>query len=386
MSPMIEIRNLVKNYDVKKQTRNAVNEVSLSIAEGEMVTLLGPSGCGKTTTLRMIAGLEKPTGGEIVLDGEVVYSGAKKILIPVNKRAIGMVFQSYAIWPHMSVFNNVAFPLKMMKHLKLTKAQIKEKTEQALATVGLSDFTHRQGTDLSGGQQQRVALARALVKEPKILLLDEPLSNLDAKMRERMREEIRELQERLKITSVYVTHDQSEALAISDRIIVMNEGEIVEIGEPQRIYKKPQHPFTANFIGISNTLEGSVANVMAGGAVEVSTEAGSLRCRTDEPFHIGEKAMLFIRPESLQLRADPNPATAWKGRIVSATYQGECWDYVIEVNGTKLRLKEFENKDSLHRGDEVYVEPVFAEVVIRKIADSEGAGLRHAESDAKKIV
>jgi iron(III) transport system ATP-binding protein len=232
---MITIRGLFKRYPGRDITRNAVNGISFKVPDGQLFTLLGPSGCGKTTTLRMIAGLERPDAGEITIGDKHVYDAKQHIAVPANKRPIGMVFQSYAVWPHMTVFENVSFPLTVGKN-KPAKDVVREKTERALELVGLTEYASRPATALSGGQQQRVALARALVREPEILLLDEPLSNLDAQLRERMREEIREVQQKLGITAVYVTHDQNEALAISDCIMLMEHGQIVELGEPQQIY------------------------------------------------------------------------------------------------------------------------------------------------------
>src|SRR5579885_3417366 len=217
---MITVRGLVKRFETKEATRNVVNGLEFEIPEGKLFTLLGPSGCGKTTTLRMIAGLERPSDGEILLDGKVVYSRSQNVFVPANKRPIGMVFQSYAIWPHMTVFENVAFPLRVSKQ-RIPRSEISRRVEEALALVQLAGYGGRMATQLSGGQQQRLALARALVREPKLLLLDEPLSNLDAKLREHMRAELREIQRRLGVTTIYVTHDQAEAMALRNRIALM---------------------------------------------------------------------------------------------------------------------------------------------------------------------
>src|SRR5579875_3447206 len=246
---MIGIRNLTMTYRTAAGEHQAVKGVSLEIKQGQFYTLLGPSGCGKTTILRCVAGLEHPDGGEIQIGGRTVYSGDNRTWVPPHDRNIGMVFQSYAIWPHMTVFENVAFPLTVSGRLE--RKAIERKTMEVLELVGLADTAKRSATALSGGQQQRVALARALVREPRVLLLDEPLSNLDAQLRERMRGEIREVQQKLGITAVYVTHDQSEALAISDLVMLMNQGNIVEMGQPQQIYRFPRAEFTANFIGVA---------------------------------------------------------------------------------------------------------------------------------------
>ncbi len=244
--PMIEVRGLEVRYgDVP-----AVNGVSFGVGRGELLTLLGPSGCGKTTTLRAIAGLEQPCGGSIALDGTVVYSAAARRNVATEKRGVSMVFQSYAIWPHMNVFENVAYGLRVRK---LPRAEVEGKVQHALDLVQMQDYAARPASKLSGGQQQRVAVARAIAFSPAIVLFDEPLSNLDAKLRAEMRVELRALQNRLSFTSVYVTHDQEEALTISDRVIVMNAGRIEQIGSPQDICDRPRNRFVADFVGSANS-------------------------------------------------------------------------------------------------------------------------------------
>ena len=248
----IEVKDLVVRYagDVI-----AVNGVGFTVGQGEHVTLLGPSGCGKTTTLRAIAGLEPPSGGSITVDGRTMYSAAQRINVPAEGRGVSMVFQSYAVWPHMSVFDNVAYGLKVRKQ---SKTEIAQAVDKALGLVQMRHLADRPSSKLSGGQQQRVALARAIAFSPTVVLFDEPLSNLDAKLRAEMRVELRELQSRLGITSVYVTHDQEEALAISDRVIVMNVGVIEQIGTPTEIYNRPRNRFVADFVGSANLIKGRV--------------------------------------------------------------------------------------------------------------------------------
>ena len=248
----IEIRNLFKRF----KEVVAINRIQLEIDQGEMLTLLGPSGCGKTTTLRCVAGLERPEEGDIVIDGKPMLS---KGFVPPSRRGIGMVFQNYAVWPHMKVYNNVVYGLKIQR---MSRQQINEKARKVLDLVGLSGLEDRYPAQLSGGQQQRVALARALVGNPKVLLLDEPLSNLDAKLREELRFEIKSLVRRMDITSVYVTHDQAEAMVISDRIAVMNSGNVVQLGTPQEIYAKPANRFVADFIGTMNFMPAEVVKVL----------------------------------------------------------------------------------------------------------------------------
>ena len=266
----IEIEDLVVRYgDV-----TAVNGINLSIRRGEHLTLLGPSGCGKTTTLRAIAGLEHPAVGEIRIDGKPVYSSRRRINVPTEKRGLSMVFQSYAIWPHMTVFDNVAYGLRVRR---MGKKEIEEKVHWALGLVRMTDFARRSAAKLSGGQQQRVALARSFAFSPTVLLFDEPLSNLDAKLRAQMRLEIKDLQHQIGITSVYVTHDQEEALAISDRVVVMNVGVIEQIGTPADIYDTPRNAFIADFIGAANLISGrSRPDAGGDGLIALETPAGKL--------------------------------------------------------------------------------------------------------------
>ncbi|HEY3167131.1 MAG TPA: ABC transporter ATP-binding protein, partial [Candidatus Binatia bacterium] len=253
----LEVRNLVKIFG--KLT--AVDNVSFKVEQGEVVTLLGPSGCGKTTTLRMVAGFEKPNAGEVEIAGRVVVATNRRINVPPEKRDIGMVFQSYAIWPHMTVFENVAFPLNVRR---ANRQEIKRRVEETLELVGLANFSDRPAILLSGGQQQRVSLARALVYSPSILLLDEPLSNLDAKLREQMRIEIKRLQQQLGFTVLFVTHDQIEAMSLSTRIALMNQGRIEQIGAPQDVYEHPQTPFVEDFLGRSLRFRGKIIDKRQG--------------------------------------------------------------------------------------------------------------------------
>jgi iron(III) transport system ATP-binding protein len=294
----------------------AVREVSFRVAAGRLVTLLGPSGCGKTTTLRMIAGLELPTGGRILIGGQDVTA------LPATARDVAMVFQSYALFPHMSVIENVAYGLTVSG---MRKSDAHGRAEEALALVGLKGYGARLPSELSGGQQQRVAVARAVVLEPQVLLFDEPLSNLDAKLRRRVREEIRELQQKLGITSVYVTHDQEEALAISDCVIVMNNAVIAQEGTPRELYEAPADRFVADFIGDANIVEAEIARI-DGEFAEVRLGPASLRLP-----HRGlgpGRALLAIRPESILVRRDPLP-TRIEGHVVKASYLGSHVEYRV---------------------------------------------------------
>src|SRR5688572_4752634 len=257
---MLSVSGLFTEYATPKgEPVKAAEDVTFTVPEGRLFTLLGPSGCGKTTTLRSIAGLERPRTGEISVAGKVVYSSSKRVFVAPNRRGFGMVFQSYAIWPHMNVFQNVAFPLEVGDR-RYSRGQVRESVMRVLSAVQLDHLADREATKLSGGQQQRLALARALVMEPALLLLDEPLSNLDAKLREKMRFELKRLQRELRITTVYVTHDQSEALALSHQIAVMHEGRIQQIGTPREVYESPANPFVADFVGNSNFIEGYVVS------------------------------------------------------------------------------------------------------------------------------
>src|ERR1043166_4177002 len=295
--PHIEVENLEIHYG----TVPAVRGVSFSVQPGEQLTLLGPSCCGKTTTLRAIAGLERPSAGEIRIGGASVYSSAQGVNIPAEKRGLSMVFQSYAIWPHMSVFENVAYGLRVRRE---SKAAIAEKVARALGMVQMSAFAERGASQLSGGQQQRVALARAFVFQPQVLLFDEPLSNLDAKLRGDMRIELRELQHRLGVTSVYVTHDLEEALAMSDRIVVMRDGLIAQIGSPSDIYNLPRNAFVADFVGSANLIRGRLRpDLAADGRAALETSGGQIVYGVTHGRPLGPEPTFCVRTVHLRLSA-----------------------------------------------------------------------------------
>ena len=364
---MITVKGLEKRFEGKDVRRAAVSGLDFTIPEGKLFTLLGPSGCGKTTTLRMLAGLERPTAGRIEIAGQVVYDAASATFVPANKRPIGMVFQSYAIWPHMSVLENVAFPLTVGAG-KVPRAEVAARATRALDSVGLGELAKRPATALSGGQQQRVALARALVREPRVLLLDEPLSNLDAQLREQMRSEIRAVQQELGITAVYVTHDQGEALAISDLIMLMDHGSIVETGEPQQIYRRPRAEFTANFIGVANALDGTIRDV-SGGTLLVETAQGIIRAPKAGDAGPGDAVRVFIRPENFTLSRHRHEPGDWEGPVRFSIYQGDCWDYHVDVNGTDVRVRVHKERVGLGHGDLVHLVPDGAEAVVMRTRD-----------------
>jgi iron(III) transport system ATP-binding protein len=317
----------------------ATHDVSFEVPDGKLFTLLGPSGCGKTTTLRSIAGLEAPKSGEISLHGKVVFSSAERISIPPNRRNFGMVFQSYAIWPHMSVYQNAAFPLEVRRH-KPDRTKIADKVMRVLRAVALDDVAERAATKLSGGQQQRLALARALVMEPRLLLLDEPLSNLDAKLRERMRFELKRMQRELAITTVYVTHDQSEALALSHEIAVMNEGRIVQVGSPREIYERPCNRFVADFVGTANFINAQVIEEAKDGRCRVGTPVGALHARCLDPLRRNEAVIVSVRPEDVELSEQrPEGAdldTVCVGIVHTKAFLGEHLDFQVKIGDLVL--------------------------------------------------
>jgi iron(III) transport system ATP-binding protein len=342
---VLTIRNLVKTYGAARAEKHkrvrAVDGISFDVREGELFTLLGPSGCGKTTTLRSIAGLETPDDGEIAVGGRVLFSAEKGVRVPANERGLGMVFQSYAIWPHMNVHDNVAFPLRVLpRRRRPPKAQLKERVERSLTVVHLDHLADRQATDLSGGQQQRLALARALVLEPPLLLLDEPLSNLDAKLREEMRFELKRLQRDLGITGIYVTHDQVEALAMSNRVAVMRDGRIEQVGPPREVYERPQSRFVADFIGASNFIDGTIES-REGESYVVTTEAGVLRISSDKEFAAGAAVVVAARPEHIELSTGLNGSepNVWRGRVEARAFLGEVVDHVVSVGARELRAR-----------------------------------------------
>jgi iron(III) transport system ATP-binding protein len=339
-------------------TVNAVDDITIGIGTGKLITLLGPSGCGKTTTLRCLAGLERPDAGKIVIADQTVCDTASGVFIPPSDRGIGMVFQSYAIWPHMTVFENVAFPLRVARDRKYSAAEIKDKVVRALDMVRMSGYETRPATQLSGGQQQRLAFARGLVREPKILLLDEPLSNLDAKLREQMRVELKQLQKRLGITTVYVTHDQSEALALSDEIVVFNFGKIIQRGTPQEIYRQPKSQFVADFIGSANFLKGKVQEVRTAEHIAiVETRHGPFRCIFGQTVTAGQDVLVSARPEDFTLSDKPfgDGLNSLTGKVLHRVFLGEVVDYLIDAGDAEIRVRtkpeaEFPIGQSVHVG------------------------------------
>lgn len=338
----LAVARLVKRFPGGGRRRApvlAVNDVSFHVDEGEILTLLGPSGCGKTTTLRCIAGLETPDAGRIEVARRVVFAPDAGIDVPAHRRGLGMVVQSYALWPHMDVFNNVAFPLLVMpRSARPSKREVRRRVERALAVVRLDELAHRRPTELSGGQQQRLALARAIVTEPPLLLLDEPLSNLDSRLRDDMRFELKRLQRELGVTTVIVTHDQQEALSLSTTVAVMRDGAIVQIGPPTTIYETPQTRFVADFVGAANMMDG-VAERVSDGAVVVKTAEGLLSGRPSGPVEAGDAVHVVIRPEQVRMEAASGAPAPLVGIVAEVAYLGESVDHVVTLASTTLRVR-----------------------------------------------
>jgi iron(III) transport system ATP-binding protein len=348
----ISIKGLTRNYYSEGRQIKALDNVDLTIPANEIFTLLGPSGCGKTTLLRCVVGLETPDSGEIRIGDQLVWSSRENIFVPPEKRGLGMVFQTYAIWPHMTVFDNVAYPLQTRN---MPKEQIRSKVGKALEFVQLSGFERRPATKLSGGQQQRVALARALVAEPKVILFDEPLSNLDAKLREETRKELRRFLSELKITAVYVTHDRIEALALSDHVAVMRAGRIIEIGSPKKIYFNSDHRFVADFIGRANLIKGRVARAEGEHAV-FDSDIGQITGMNSQAIAPGQEAMLCIRPEFMKLASTEGEKAknVFRGKVETLLFVGEAYEGEIRI-GQTLLTATIEPTEDINEGDEIFV-------------------------------
>lgn len=348
----VRIEKLIKRFG----NVAAVDGVDITIPEGKIVTLLGPSGCGKTTTLRCLAGFEHADEGKIWIGDRLIFDSKQNINIAPQNRAMGMVFQSYAVWPHMSVFENIAFPLRIRK---ISRSKVNEQVNRAMHMVGIEELKNRLPSEISGGQQQRVAFARAIVYDPAVLLLDEPLSNLDAKLRERMRFEILELQRKIGITTVYVTHDQEEAMVLSDEVLVMDFGKVIQRGDPEDIYFEPHNEFVADFIGKINFLHGVVLSRREGGSIVNIQEEGFQSeihtTRTD--YAEGQKVLASVRPENIILYPDKpqEEVNTWPARLVRKNFLGGLFDMVVEIKGKELRCRTpFRVKSTI--GSDVYIQ------------------------------
>ena len=353
----IEIQGLKKSFATRRGSVSAIDRMDLMIRENEFMCLLGPSGCGKTTMLRCLAGLERPDAGRIVVGNEVVFDSERRQYVPTEKRGLGMVFQSYAIWPHMSVFENVAFPLRRGSRRKIISAdEVRERVRKILEVVDCSALENRSPGELSGGQQQRVALARALVYSPKILLFDEPLSNLDAKLRERMRSELRMIQEQVGFTAVYVTHDQEEALTMSDRIVVMAAGRIRQIGTPNEVYERPVDGFVADFLGAANVL--SVTSNPSATSDVADTDLGQVwfGSRSEMVEEAGAALEVVVRPERVELvdYEGHGGRNMYCGVVAASAYHGDAMSYTVAVNGVQLRVVDRSERRA-RIGEDVWV-------------------------------
>jgi iron(III) transport system ATP-binding protein len=354
----MRLKDLWKTYPGSSQP--AVQDLSLDVHDGEIVTLLGPSGCGKTTTLRMAAGLEVPDAGDIFFGDSAVVTTSRRLFLPPNKRNVGMVFQSYAIWPHMTVAENVAFPLKARK---FSRKEIKERVRHALELVGMSGFDDRPGPLLSGGQQQRVAFARALATEPRVLLLDEPFSNLDAKLREQMRMQVKLLQKRLNIAMLFVTHDQIEALSLSNRIALMNFGIVQQQGDPRLLYEQPVNEFVRDFVGKTLLFKGTVQTSNPSGQIAIGL-AGAQDCvifgRAYNPGGIkaGKSVYVGVRPEDVEILpalSSHAPSGMIGGTAQAALFVGERIEYQIDVDGQGGIVIYGDRHNAIEEGSKVWL-------------------------------
>ena len=348
--PRVVVRNLTKVFRTRRGEHVALDNVSLAVAPGEALVLLGPSGCGKTTLLRSVAGLERPDDGEIVVHGEVVFSAREKIFRPPEKRRLSMVFQSYALWPHMNVAENISYPLR---NLGVAGGEIPGRVAQVLELIGLATYGSAFPGQLSGGQQQRVALARAIVANEGLVLFDEPLSNLDAKVRERLRLELMLLQKKFSFSSLYVTHDQSEAMALADRVAVMDMGKISQVGSPEAIYLRPASRYVANFVGSTNEVEGIVVGT-EGPHVVADTGLGRLRGRAEAPAVPGQKAAILFRPQHCRVEAASPADNVISGEVERTMFLGTQVDCIVRVADIPLVVALAEGV-AVARGDKISI-------------------------------
>ncbi|MBA3367037.1 MAG: ABC transporter ATP-binding protein [Actinobacteria bacterium] len=333
--PEIHVRNIVKEFGDQR----ALDDVSFDVAEGELFTLLGPSGCGKSTTLMSIAGFQHPEAGRIAVGDDTFFDAVAKIAVPAEQRNLGIVFQSYAVWPHLTVFGNLAFPLKVRK---LRRDAIRARVRQVLELVEMLPYEQRYPHQLSGGQQQRVALARALVYSPSVLLLDEPFSNLDAKLRERARAWVKELQGTLGLTTIFVTHDQDEALSMSDRVAVMSAGEVQQIGTPEEIYRRPANRFVAEFVGRVNLIDGLVSG-SGGGGVVVDVAGSSHQLTVNDGAGVSGSVTIAVRPEAVTvMRLDDRSVdgmNTWEAEVETVAFLGDHYEYDVKAGPLALTVQ-----------------------------------------------
>ncbi|WP_186808089.1 ABC transporter ATP-binding protein [Agrococcus baldri] len=344
---MIEVNDLKKHF--RRRGGNAVTAIDgidISVMPGEFLVLLGPSGCGKTTLLRCLGGLEQPDEGRISLDGRLVFDSAHGVELPPERRHTSMLFQSYALWPHMTVFDNVAYPLRA-RHQK--SSVIKERVGAVLASVQCEDLADQYPDDISGGQQQRIALARALVPANRVVLFDEPMSNVDAKVRSSLRQQLRGLQREVGFAAVYVTHDQAEALDLADRIAVLRDGSIEQIGSPREIYRRPRSAYVARFVGSVNELQGRVTAI-DGTSIAVDTGMGVIHAeKREEQLNVGQNVLVMFRPEAAAISASERPEreqNSWSARVVDQVYQGSFVEATVQVNGVEVKVIDTDDRQS----------------------------------------
>ena len=360
----VEVVGITKRFGGKL----VVDGVFLEVAQGEFVVILGPSGCGKTTTLRMLAGLEAPESGRISVGGKVVTDSARGIFVRPEHRDIGMVFQSYAIWPHLTVFENVAFPLRVRR---MSGREVEARVAKVLALVGLAGEAQRSATALSGGQMQRVALARALVFDPALLLFDEPLSNLDLKLREHLRGELKKLQQETGLTSVYVTHDQAEAVELADRVVVMQGGKVVQVGTPETLFRRPRSRFVAEFIATANVIDGKVEALLGGNSARVGTPCGTgLVATFEQPISIGQDVQVVVHPEDCSVSPAGEGSAGYPARVMKRQYQGTSTRYLVDWGGTPFHVIALGTYSRLETGSEVQlaIDPACATIIPRQAA------------------
>lgn len=381
--PVVRVENLRREFRSHGTTTVAVDNLDLTLERGEFICLLGPSGCGKTTTLRAIAGLETPTQGVIEISDQVVFSSESGTYVPPERRGLGMVFQSYAVWPHMTVAENVGFPLRhgIGKRDKARHGEVDDRVARMLELMDCAHLARRYPSELSGGQQQRVALARTLVYEPDLLLFDEPLSNLDAKLRERMRFELRELQQRIGFAALYVTHDREEALSLSDRILVMRDGSVAQAGTPEEIYERPIDDFVADFVGPVNLLPISDLRPTTGGVI-AKTELGEVMCDTTSDQQAGAghragEASVLVRPGSLKVdthgESGPN---CWQARVKDMTYLGAQVIYSLQVGEVHLIAADSAQSRTDHEWVQVTAPPEVCRIVANALPKRQAATVR----------
>ena len=345
--PVVKVKSLVKKFD----KMIAIDNVSFTAQDGKFSTLLGPSGSGKTTLLRCIAGLEEPDEGEIWIGEKNVYSSSKRLMVPPEERGIGMVFQSYAIWPHMTVFDNIAYPLKIRK---MPADEIKEKVKLSLNQVGLEGLEKRLAPNLSGGQQQRVALARALVYKPSVLLLDEPLSNLDARLRERMRTELKDLQRSIKITSIYVTHDRVESMALSDEVALMRGGKIAAFGKPDDLYNHPPNRFVAGFLCRMNIIKGKQTKAKKKELTLIDTDIGPLYCKVSEKMKNKSDVMVGIKRNKINIEIEKKKKdNFFIGLVSNILFEGDYVEYQVKIRDQILKVRNYNTDTKFVKNNEI---------------------------------